>query len=178
VIYDSPVMRVRVAIAAAVLLAVARSSAAAVPAGAVVHVDPVIDLAAISRTIASRYDIVVRRAVTADIDRDGDLDVLTASDYGFDVWVNDGSGWLTSQPPRHHAPVTTSAPGDTWRESDSSRPMPIPPHDSSLKMSYRTHAPPAAASRAPSSLDPAVGRHAARGVRTPRAPPLASSREI
>jgi len=173
VIYHSAVMRLRVAIAAAVLLAVARPGAAAVPAGAVVHVDPVIDLAALSRTIASRYDIVVRRAVTADIDRDGDLDVLTASDYGFDVWVNDGSGWLTSQPPRHHAPVTTNGPADTWRESDSARPMPIPPHESSPKMSYRTHAPPPAASQPLSSIDPTVDPRLARGVRTPRAPPLA-----
>jgi hypothetical protein len=170
--YHSIVIRLRVAIIAAMLLALARPSAADVPAGAVIRIDRVIDLVSVSRTIASRYDIVVHRAVTADIDRDGDLDVLTASDYGFDVWVNDGAGRLTSQPRQHHAQINADAPGDTWRDSNSPHELPVQTHVPSVKApAARSHAPPGARARRLSSLDPDLGQHAACGIRVPRAPP-------
>jgi VCBS repeat protein len=172
--YHSNVIRFRVAIIAAMLLAFARPSAADVPPGAVIRVDRVIDLASFSRTIASRYDIVVHRAVTADIDRDGDLDVLTASDHGFDVWVNDGAGRLTSQPQRPHVPMAAGAPDDRWRESDSHQETSIQTHVPSVKApANRSPAPPAARTGRVSPVDPGLDRHAARGIRVPRAPPLA-----
>jgi hypothetical protein len=54
-------------------------------------------------------------AVTADIDADGDLDVV-ATDQALNllVWVNDGSGHLTRQRPRHSGGETTSAPAPTF----------------------------------------------------------------
>jgi hypothetical protein len=54
-------------------------------------------------------------AVTADIDADGDLDVI-ATDQSLNllVWVNDGSGHLTRQRPRHSGGESTSAPAPTF----------------------------------------------------------------
>src|SRR5437588_12025331 len=63
-----------------------------------VGVDRPIDVAAFERFIAARYHIQLRKVVAADIDRDGDIDVVGATDGGFIVWVNDGNGHLTSQP--------------------------------------------------------------------------------
>jgi hypothetical protein len=54
-------------------------------------------------------------AVTADIDADGDLDVV-ATDQALNllVWVNDGSGHLTRQRPRHSGGESTSAPAPAF----------------------------------------------------------------
>jgi hypothetical protein len=54
-------------------------------------------------------------AVTADIDADGDLDVV-ATDQALNllVWVNDGSGHLTRQRPRHSGGESTSSPGPSF----------------------------------------------------------------
>jgi hypothetical protein len=51
-------------------------------------------------------------AITADIDADGDLDVV-ATDQSLNllVWVNDGTGHLTRQRPRHSGGESTT-PGD------------------------------------------------------------------
>jgi len=53
-------------------------------------------------------------AVRADIDADGDLD-LVATDRALNllVWVNDGSGHFTRERPRRAAGVSTSAPAPT-----------------------------------------------------------------
>jgi len=55
-------------------------------------------------------------AVTADIDADGDLDVV-ATDQSLNllVWVNDGTGHLTRQWPRHSGGESTS-PGSPTLE--------------------------------------------------------------
>jgi len=54
-------------------------------------------------------------AVTADIDADGDLDVV-ATDQALNllVWVNDGSGHFTRQRPRHSGGESTSPPGPAF----------------------------------------------------------------
>ncbi len=43
----------------------------------------------------------VARLLTADIDADGDLDVVATGDHGLElsVWVNDGTGHLTRKRP-------------------------------------------------------------------------------
>ncbi|HEX7137547.1 MAG TPA: VCBS repeat-containing protein [Vicinamibacterales bacterium] len=61
-------------------------------------------------------------AVTADIDADGDLDlVATDQDLNLLVWVNDGAGHLTRQRPRQSGGESTT-PGDPALE----RRMPSP----------------------------------------------------
>ena len=164
-------MRLRASIIAAILLALSRPAAAAMPPGSEIRVGPTLDLASITKTISSRYAVTIRRALTADIDRDGDLDLLTASDIGFDVWVNDGAGRLTALQPPAHAPATATAPADTWRDSDSRpdppAPSPIPSFTGCAKCS---HAPPAQQT-AVRTVAPARDQCATLGLRAPRAPP-------
>ena len=63
-------------------------------------------------------------AVTADIDDDGDLDVVaTDSALNLLVWVNDGNGHLTRQRPRHSGGVSTSASGPTLERRPVSLPV-------------------------------------------------------
>src|SRR6185369_8085701 len=50
------------------------------------------DANSFARQIALSYHVDPHRVLAADIDRDGDLDVLAATDDGFKVWVNDGHG--------------------------------------------------------------------------------------
>lgn len=50
----------------------------------------------------------LRRVVTVDFDRDGDLDVLASTDRGIRVWLNDGQGNLVSQPPQTAEPISDS----------------------------------------------------------------------
>jgi hypothetical protein len=54
-------------------------------------------------------------AITADIDSDGDLDVV-ATDQSLNllVWVNDGTGHLTRQRPRHSGGDSTSSGAPTF----------------------------------------------------------------
>jgi hypothetical protein len=54
-------------------------------------------------------------AITADIDADGDLDIV-ATDQALNllVWVNDGRGHLTRQRPRHSGGESTSPPGPAF----------------------------------------------------------------
>src|SRR5262245_8966534 len=60
-------------------------------------------------------------AVTADIDADGDLDVV-ATDQALNllVWVNDGRGHLTRQRPRHSGGESTSPPGPAFERRAAS----------------------------------------------------------
>lgn len=85
---------------AVIVLALAASAsvyADTLPAGAVVPAGPSVDLSAFTRAVASRYHVVYDRVIAADIDRDGDIDVIGADRPGLVVWLNDGDGHLTSQ---------------------------------------------------------------------------------
>src|SRR5262245_51242684 len=84
------------------------------PRGAVVRVGPTIDAATFARAVATRYHVVLKRVVATDIDRDGDVDVLSTTERGFFVWVNDGTGMFTSQAPKQRPAIDGTAPPDTW----------------------------------------------------------------
>jgi len=130
------------------------------------------DATSFARQIAASYHVDPRRVVAADIDRDGDLDVLAATDDGFRVWVNDGSGRFTSQTPAS-GPLADGRPAETsWngaesqdRETIQSESTPVVP----------TSAPahPDTASRSTSAFDAVARRSSVLGSRAPRAPPLA-----
>jgi len=174
--------RVRVRLHAGTLAAIVASlfavpaHAGPVPAGSVVRVDAArhtIDVAAFARTVATRYHVVLHRVVAADIDRDGDLDVVAATDRGFLVWVNDGTGRLTSQSPRQPSGLS-GQPGDTWSGGEARRDETIQndPPSTRLPGAY-AHAPPAVP---PAELSGcSVARRAATGrsAHIPRAPPSA-----
>jgi hypothetical protein len=171
--YHRWVVRVSAATAAAVLvLATATAARASVPAGAFVRVERTIDVASFSRTIATRYDIVVRGALTADIDHDGDLDVVASTDRGFLVWVNDGNGQLTSKKPDHTPIVDGCPPDDTWDHGGACDEQTIQnePPSSKVATAY-AHASPSALNGRSDSVNDARGLDPTCGASTPRAPP-------
>jgi hypothetical protein len=131
-----------------------------------------IDVDAFERIVARRYHIEFRKVVAADVDRDGDVDVVAATDRGFIVWLNDGAGHLTSQPPAHRPSVDGSASGASWHGRDTHVDDPLQNDLPSTPLpGFYTHAPPALL-RAAHCYGPAALRpEAAFGCRTPRAPP-------
>jgi len=159
---------------AVVLLCASSAFADAVPAGSVVRVDRAIDLAAFTRTIATRYHVVLERVAAAVIDRDGDLDVVASTDRGFLVWVNDGSGRLTSQTPQPKTGLDGRSPGETWSGGRSRGDETIQNDAPSTRLatSY-AHAPPPSASSALPSLSSDCQPRVRRSAHVPRAPPLA-----
>jgi FG-GAP-like repeat len=164
-------------VASAIVAVLLRGSAAfagTVPAGSVVRVDRAIDLAAFTRTIATRYHVVLQRVAAADIDRDGDLDVVAATDRGFLVWVNDGGGRLTSQTPRPKTGLDGRSPGETWSGGRSRHAETIQNDAPSTRLaSAYAHAPPAYASTALPSLASDCHLPVCASAHVPRAPPAA-----
>jgi hypothetical protein len=157
---------------AALLLCGSSALAGTVPAGSVVRVGGAIDLAAFTRTIATRYHVELQRVAAADIDRDGDLDVVAATDRGFLVWVNDGSGRLTSQSPREKSGLDGHAPADTWSGGQSPRGDTIQNDAPSPRLANAyAHGPPASPSQV--LLSPLSGYRSvfALSAQIPRAPP-------
>jgi len=130
------------------------------------------DAKAFARQIALSYHVDPRHVVTADIDRDGDLDVLASTDDGFKVWLNDGAGRFTSRAPES-GPLANGQPGgNSWNGTESLDRETIQSESIPIDSTY-AHAPPAAASRSTATLDVVFHRSSALGSRTPRAPPFA-----
>ena len=129
------------------------------------------DVAAFSAA-ALRYHIHVHRAVAADIDHDGDLDVVAATDTGVLVWVNDGFGRLTSQPPTRPLGIEAQPSGAEWRggESHVEETIQTPGPHVPVPDAY-AHAPPTlvAAFRVP--VDSSIVLAAPPTYGAPRAPP-------
>lgn len=179
--YDREVIALRVrvpivvAMAAAAVCVATPARAATLASGAVIRSDRTVDVATFSRFIEARFSVVLRRVIAADIDRDGDVDILAATDRGFFVWLNDGAGHLTAQSAKRKAGIDGTALGDTWRE-DASRDEETVQNDlpSPKLPSGYAHAPPAPLrqSATPSTFTP--HRDPSRGTRTPRAPPAIS----
>jgi hypothetical protein len=89
--------------------------AAGLPTHAEVNTGRVVDLATFARSVATRYHVAFRQMVAADIDRDGDVDVIAAGDHDVVVWLNDGAGHLTTQKPSRQSGIDEQSPGDRVR---------------------------------------------------------------
>lgn len=150
--------------------------AATVPNGAVVCVDRPIDVAAFARTVANRYHVVLQRIVAADIDRDGDLDVLASTDREFLVWVNDGAGRLTSQAPKPRPAIDGHPAPDTWNGAGPRDEETIQNESPSPRLpGERPHAPPVSLSRPAVRSAVAMRPSPSHDECAPRAPPSAAS---
>src|SRR5437773_3270895 len=79
-----------------VLAAAVPAHASGLPVGAHVQVARTFDAPAFERAISHSYHVTLKEILAADIDRDGDIDVITASDGVVVFWVNDGQGFLSS----------------------------------------------------------------------------------
>jgi hypothetical protein len=119
------------------------ASAGILPAGARVRIGSTFDAPAFESAVARRYHVSFHRILAADVDRDGDIDVIATTDRDLVVWVNDGAGHLTSQtvaaPPvlnsaRHAA---TSDDGATHRDESIQDDVP-----SASISAERIHGPP------------------------------------
>jgi hypothetical protein len=96
----SRALRGGIAVLAAFLpLTAASAHAATLPAHAEIGAGKYLEPADFRKLVAIRYDVEFNQVVAADIDRDGDIDVLATTDHTFTVWVNDGAGHLTRQVP-------------------------------------------------------------------------------
>jgi hypothetical protein len=161
-----------VALAAACVCAASPARAATVPSGAVIRTDRTVDVATFSRFIEARFSVVLRRVIAADIDRDGDLDILAATDRGFEIWLNDGAGRLTSQSAKHKAAVEGQTPADTWRDDEArdeetvQNELPSP-----RAVTEHAHAPPLPVRQLAPASSVALHSDCSRGTRAPRAPP-------
>src|SRR5262249_61058086 len=87
--------------------------------------------------------IEVRVAVAADIDQDGDIDLVANTNIGLVVWVNDGTGHLDTQAPGS-VPVThEEEPATSWSGGGPPRPPSRPPRRGPAPPpSSRPHHPP------------------------------------
>jgi hypothetical protein len=130
------------------------------------------DATSFARQIAISYHVDPHHVVAADIDRDGDLDVLAATDDGFKVWVNDGTGRFTSQTPAS-GPLADGQPaGTSWNGAESQDRETIQSESTPI-VAASAPAPPDTASRSTSAFDVVARRSSVHGSRTPRAPPFA-----
>jgi len=148
------------------------ASAATLPVNAEIGVGTPVDVDTFERTVSNRYHFAFRKVVTADIDRDGDLDVVAATDRNLVVWVNDGSGHLTTQVPKKALALAERSPATTWQDRDLPRDEPIQGDGPSTPLlSPRAHAPPDLVARYRCRSDLIVRLDIACGCRTSRAPP-------
>src|SRR5512138_3697111 len=94
---------VRIALFVAACVGTALSArAASLPSGATVRIGSAVDVDSFARLVATQYHVAFDHIVAADIDRDGDLDVVAGNERGLVVWVNDGAGHLRWEAPRRH----------------------------------------------------------------------------
>ena len=124
------------------------------------------------RLVASRYHVEFRIVVAADVDQDGDLDVVATTDRSVTVWLNDGAGHLRAHRLPHRPAMTTSGPGNTWQGSDDRVDPTIQTSGAHITSSVvRSHAPPQLDARAlaGASLPLPIVSHSRRSA--PRAPP-------
>jgi hypothetical protein len=131
-----------------------------------------IDVAAFRQVVSSRYHVHFRVVVAADIDRDGDIDVLASTEHSLTVWVNDGAGHLKAQRLPQGPAAGVSVPGNAWRERERRVDPTLPGNASpSPVLVVRGHAPPVSglgvsrASRIARIVTPDLLRS------SPRAPP-------
>jgi hypothetical protein len=170
-------IRLRIAIAsiaiACGLLHPSPARAQTLPSGASIRIGRTLDAAAFARAVETRFRIELRNVVAADVDRDGDLDVLASTDRELLVWVNDGAGRLTQRPPTEHKPaITGDAPGDTWRTDDGADHDTIQNDAPSLRfVAGGWHTPPRRVSTAASPRVHARAFCVSLGTLVPRAPP-------
>jgi len=148
------------------------ANAATLPVNAEVGVATPLDVAAFERTVSNQYHVAFRNVVTADIDRDGDLDVVAITDRSLVVWVNDGSGHLTAQVPKNAPALAGRSPATTSRDRDLPRDEPIQDDGPSTPLlTANAHAPPVLLALYRRRTDLVAPRDISCTGRTSRAPP-------
>ena len=157
-----------------VLAAAVPARASGLPVGAHVQVARTFDAPAFERAIAHSYRVTLKKIVAADVDRDGDMDAITASDGMVVFWVNDGQGYLSSsQASTRSSAIDGGAPAPVWdggeRDRDTVSVQDDPP---SVRLTAAcAHAPPLPAARHRLAVEPALRVLQTCDLSAPRAPP-------
>ena len=122
----------------ALFAAVPAHADTSLPANADVRVGSAVNLDTFTRAVATRYHVELRRVVAADIDRDGDVDFVAATDGGLRVWVNDGRGDLTAKTPAQGIAPVVIASGVAWNGDSSRRDLSVQNELPSPRYTLRT----------------------------------------
>ena len=164
------------ALLAALLSFRAAPAEASLPAHAEVHVGRCVEATDFRRLVESLYHVHFNRVIAADIDRDGDIDIIATTGRRVTVWVNDGEGHLTSQkrPPGGPA-IDARAPATTFRgSSERSEPTTDEGAPTTALLVARAHAPPAFAAGDTAGLGVFLRVSGQLDSSAPRAPPRSS----
>ena len=129
------------------------------------------DANSFAREVALSYHVDAQHVLAADIDRDGDLDVLAATEDGFKIWVNDGTGRFTSRTPEPGALPDCHPTANSRNAAELLDHETIQSESISIVATY-AHAPPDSSSRSTATFDAVVRRRTFLDSRTPRAPPF------
>jgi hypothetical protein len=174
---DTPVRRrvvIFVSVCWCVLAVAVPVHASGLPAGAHVHVARTFDAPAFERAITHSYHVTLNEIVAADVDRDGDIDVITASDGVVVFWVNDGQGFLSSsEASSRSSSLDGGAPAPVWDRGERDVDVASAQDDpQSVRLTgVYAHAPPLLAARRPLATDPALRVLETVDLSAPRAPP-------
>ena len=170
-------MPVRTLVAAALLGAAAMAMPA--PVGPNQPHDPFVGrvaawnpLPAGLRVALADADTPLVAVIAADIDDDGDLDVV-ASDSALQlyVWVNDGAGHLRRKRPVRSRSLQPAPPEPTIEHATPSSPVPTQKDPRSLRAGTEIHPVPFAPMRRATTAASSAILPAASATHTPRAPP-------
>src|SRR5690348_168868 len=88
-----------------------RAAAAALPQ---LRAGDRLDAPALHQLVPSADHLQIRIAVGADIDADGDIDLVAATDRDVVVWINDGRGQFRRRAAHRHPMAAGAPPPDTW----------------------------------------------------------------
>jgi len=157
-----------------VLAAAAPAHASGLPVGAHVQVARTFDAPAFERAITHSYHVTLKKILAADVDRDGDIDVITASDGEVMFWVNDGQGYLSSsQASTRSSAINSGAPAPVWNGGERDRDMASVQDDPpSVRLTAAcAHAPPLPPARPRPAAERALRVLETCDLSAPRAPP-------
>jgi hypothetical protein len=164
-----------VAVLAALLSLHAASAEASLPAHSEIQVGRCVEATDFRRLVESLYHVQFSRVVAADIDRDGDIDIIATTGRRLTVWVNDGAGHLTSQRPSSGPAIDARAPSTTFRgSSDRSDPTTNDGAPTTALLAARANGPPTFSAGDAAAFDFFAGVSVQLPSSAPRAPPTAS----
>jgi hypothetical protein len=157
------------ALTTALLTLVPRAAAAGLPE---LIAGERIDVPALHRLVPSTDRLQIRVAVGADIDADGDVDVVAATDRDLVIWINDGGGQFRRRAAHRH-PVADGPPApDTWSDDGSGTAEAVQAGTVLMPLLVvRAHAPPIDAASHLLAVHHLVRSDVCPSSRTPRAPP-------
>jgi hypothetical protein len=131
-----------------------------------------LDAPALHLLVPSADRLQIRAAVGADIDSDGDVDVVAATDRDLVVWINDGRGHFRRRAAHRH-PIADGPPApDTWSGDGSGAAEAVQVGTVLMPLIVmRAHAPPIDTASQLLAVRTLVRLNVSVTSRTPRAPP-------